>query len=788
MKRETAAIIVLVFLVSVTAVSVALIRPPAALPPSAPQTEFSADRALGYLNLFAQRPHPMGTLEHGYVREYLMGELIRFGVNPELQAATGYVQKFSAAGSVENIVARLKGTASALPAQPRGGSGAVMLVAHYDSVPAGPGAGDDGSGVATLLETLHALKAGPPLKNDVIFLLTDGEEDGLLGAAAFMDEHPWAKDVRVVLNFEARGNSGVSQMFETSAQNGELIRELAEAAPRIAGSSLTYEVYKNLPNDTDMTVFKQHGLAGLNFAFIGHWEAYHTPLDNPAELDRGSLQQHGSYALALARRFGNRDLSNLRKPDEIYFSIPGVFFVHYPGSWVLPCAAGVLVLFLLLCEGMVRAQVLEWSRIVLGLLAFLLGLAASAAAGYGFVRGVAWMHLRWLPEGNVITSGIYMLSLVALVVGVWSALYGLLRIKLSAESLALGALAGWVILAALSAFYLRGGNYVFVWPLAGGFLSLFVGRRAWKRSESFPSTFVAPPVLRDDSPSWFWAVLACLLALPAVVILAPLAQGLWVALGLTVSGAVAIAVIIGLGLAVLSPQIELIAGLKPATLPLGAFVVGAGLLALGAATVRYTEEHPKPSIQLYALDADSGKALWANSAGRVDSWIAQYVTSAPQRGPLRGFFPDSLPFSFLNHEAPVLPLVPPTAVLVQSTPEVYTRLLTLRMSSPRHARSIGLAAPDNDVLEAWVNGRHSEKPWVSRLNPDGKWILEYANVPEAGFELKLRVKGAGPVKLILRDRSLGLPEIPGHPFAPRSGAMMMHHSGDQTIVRRTMVF
>src|SRR2546427_5226393 len=300
MKRETAAIIVLVFLVSLPAVRVALTRPPAAPPPSAPQTEFSADRAMGYLNLFAQRPHPMGTLEHGYVREYLMGELIRFGVNPELQAATGYVQKFSVAGSVENIVARLKGTASALPAQPKGGSGAVMLVAHYDSVPAGPGAGDDGSGVATLLETLHALKAGPPLKNDVIFLLTDGEEDGLLGAAAFMDEHPWAKDVRVGLEFEARGNSGVSQMFETSAQNGELIRELAEAAPRIAGSSLTYEVYKNLPNDTDMTVFKQHGLAGLNFAFIGHWEAYHTPLDNPAELDRGSLQQHGSYALQTA--------------------------------------------------------------------------------------------------------------------------------------------------------------------------------------------------------------------------------------------------------------------------------------------------------------------------------------------------------------------------------------------------------------------------------------------------------------------------------------------------------
>src|SRR5260370_30523205 len=127
---------------------------------------------MGCLKLCRERPHPMGTLARVCGREYLMGELIRFGVNPELQAATGYVAKFSGAGSVENIVARLKGTASALPAQPKGASGAVMLVAHYDSVPAGPGAGDDGSGVATLLETLHALKAGPPLKKDIIFLPT----------------------------------------------------------------------------------------------------------------------------------------------------------------------------------------------------------------------------------------------------------------------------------------------------------------------------------------------------------------------------------------------------------------------------------------------------------------------------------------------------------------------------------------------------------------------------------------------------------------------------------------
>ncbi|HYL11355.1 MAG TPA: M20/M25/M40 family metallo-hydrolase [Candidatus Acidoferrales bacterium] len=764
MKRETAGILVLVFLVGLATVSVALIQPPAALPASAPQTEFSAERAMGYLSLFAQKPHPMGTPEHDRVRDYLMGELIRLGMNPELQTATGYVQKFAVAGSVQNIVARMKGTG--------GASAAVMLVAHYDSVAAGPGAGDDGSGVATLLETLHALRAGPPLKNDVIFLITDGEEDGLLGAAAFMDQHPWAKDVRLALNFEARGNAGVSQMFETSAENGQLVRELAAAAPRASGSSLTYEVYKYLPNDTDMTVFKQHGVAGLNFAFIGHWEAYHTPLDNPADLDRGSLQQHGSYALALARRFGNRDLGNLRAPDEIYFSIPGVWFVRYPASLALPLTAGALVLFLLISAGMVRAQVTTWLQMLFGFLAFLLSLIVSAAAGFGFARGVAWLHLRWLPEGNVITSGIYVLSLVAFLVAVCSGLYNLLRKKLSAEALSLGALAGWVILAGLTVGYLRGGNYLFLWPLAGGLISLLAGRQFWK----------------TEAASWFWVVLACLLEAPIILVLAPQTHGFWVALGLTVPGAVAVATMMGLGLAALSPQMELIAGLKRATLPLGALLVGAALLALGAATVRYSEEHPKPSIQAYALDADAGKALWANSARRVDSWIAQYVTSAPQRGPLKGFFPDWLPIEFLNHEAPAVNLEPPTAALLESAAEPFTRAVSLRVSSPRHARVLSLSAPENEVLEAWVNGLHSEAPWVSRWNPGGKWHLEYANVPEAGFELKLRVKGAGPVKLVLVDRSIGLPEIPGHPFAPRSGAMMPQHSGDQTLVRRTMIF
>ena len=104
-----------------------------------------------------------------------------------------------------------------------------MLVAHYDSVPGGPGVADDGAGVAAIIETVRALKEMKPLQNDVIILLTDGEENGMLGAKAFVEDHPWVKDVGLVLNFEARGNKGPSFMFETSDNNGWIVKEFVEA-------------------------------------------------------------------------------------------------------------------------------------------------------------------------------------------------------------------------------------------------------------------------------------------------------------------------------------------------------------------------------------------------------------------------------------------------------------------------------------------------------------------------------------------------------------------------------
>ncbi|MFU8822503.1 MAG: M20/M25/M40 family metallo-hydrolase, partial [Gammaproteobacteria bacterium] len=308
----------------------ALALPPAAPPPAVPDTAeaaaFSAERARLHLRELTREPRPVGSPGHAQAREYLLDALRALGLAPELHRATGLRRHGDTlrAAAVANIVARLPGTDS---------SAAVVLMSHYDSVPNAPGAADAGHGVAAILETLRALSSGPPLRNDLIVLFTDAEEAGLLGAQAYVDEHPWAEETGIVLNAEGRGHTGPVQMFRTTADNGRMIRTLARAAPYPAAESLANEIFRLMPNDTDLTVFQRAGYAGMDFANAHGLTHYHTPLDNFDNADPRTLQHHGSYLLSLARAFGAMDLTALAAPDRIYFALPVIGLVHYPLAW-----------------------------------------------------------------------------------------------------------------------------------------------------------------------------------------------------------------------------------------------------------------------------------------------------------------------------------------------------------------------------------------------------------------------------------------------------------------------
>ncbi|MCX6550117.1 MAG: M28 family peptidase, partial [Acidobacteria bacterium] len=605
-----AAIFTFVCVVGLSLAAVLLGGPPAPVPASAAATEFSAERAMVYVRAIAERPHPMGSVDHARVRDYLVKTIEGLGVAVERQDAT-IVRSVAAGvriGRVENLLVRLKGTAS---------TGAVLLATHYDSVPAAPGAADAGSGVAALIETLRALKAGYPLRNDLIVLLTDGEEFGLLGAAAFAEQHPWAKDVRLALNFEARGTSGPAQMFETGPENGAVVRAWAAAMPRPTGSSLSYEVYKRMPNDTDFSIFRKLPVVGLNFSFVGGWEDYHTPHDAPAALDRGSLQHHGSAALSLARRFGGIDLTAVRGRDAVYFSLPIVNkAVVYSTLWALPLAVLAVVLFLwafILSRGRKETSI---GGLILAVVVVALFGAAAGYFGWRFGRLVELLHQSWLPEGNVLQSAPYGALLVATIITVWCALYVVLRKKFAAHTLAYGSIVLWVAAGVAAAWFLPGGSYVVLWPVLSAVLTAVVLATSG----------------RAESPGGFRVLLACVLAVPAALVIWPLDAALFGTMGLSPESGAGMALMTVYGLGALALSIELITEGRrwwPAGL---AFAVTLVCLGLGGALTHYSDEHPRIVNVYYVLDAHAKPARWTARVSRMDSRIETYVGAHPAEG------------------------------------------------------------------------------------------------------------------------------------------------------------
>ncbi|MEY2483461.1 MAG: hypothetical protein QOK24_1989, partial [Verrucomicrobiota bacterium] len=455
----------------VTFLSIWSQHPPAPIPATAAATDFSAERALQHVAAIARAPRPIGSANHGAARDYIFKQLRALGLDPEIQKTTAInstAAPLIVAGTIENILARKRGS---------GGGRAVLLVAHYDSVPTGPGANDDGVGVATLLETARALTASDPLASDVMFLFTDAEETGLLGARAFLAEHPWAKEFEVALNFEGRGNGGPVIMFETSAQNGALIRALARATAYPLANSLSDEIYKRLPNSTDLTVFKAAGRQGMNFAYIHGLTHYHTALDNLENVDARTVQHHGSYALALSRYFGSAVTAAKPEGDAIYFDALGFLLVRYPAWFAWPLMTATLLLFAAVIRLGFRRKELSGGGIAKGALLFFVSLAAAAAA----VGSAWWLILRIHPGYSLITQGesyhhgLYVIGFAAVTLASSAAILGSLGRRISAPNLFVGALVWWAALMIAATKWMIGGSYLMTWPLFFALLGLGYG-------------------------------------------------------------------------------------------------------------------------------------------------------------------------------------------------------------------------------------------------------------------------------------------------------------------------
>jgi hypothetical protein len=281
-------------LLAVFALKHALVAIPAVADTAEPGA-FDTNRAFARLErvLAGEPPHPVDSPGSDVVRERLLAEMRAVGLEPRVSddmVCNGFRQSRNlACARVRNLAATLG------PAEGEH----LLIVAHYDSVPVGPGAADDGIGIAAMLEVAEQLR-GKPLARPVTFLFNEGEESGLLGARAFLDRDPAAPRVSHLVNLEARGVEGPAIMFETSRPNGAALELYRRAVDRPVANSLSTDFYRLLPNSTDVAVFEERPWTILNIAIIGNEARYHTAGDNLAALDRRSLQHMGSQALQLA--------------------------------------------------------------------------------------------------------------------------------------------------------------------------------------------------------------------------------------------------------------------------------------------------------------------------------------------------------------------------------------------------------------------------------------------------------------------------------------------------------
>jgi len=691
-------------------------------PASSPLVEFSADRALPHVKQIAAVPHPVGSAANARARDYILGELGQLGLQPRVLRAT--TARGNEVARVENIHARIPG---------RDGTGHVVLAAHYDSASQAPGAADDAAGVAAILETARALRAGVPLRNDIDLLITDGEEPGLLGAHAFVTAGVIDPSRSVVLNLEAGGSSGPSLVFQTSPGNNGLIKAIAGLEDPAGGSELA-ALFELLPNDTDFTVFRDAGFAGLNLIFGDGHVQYHSPTDTPANLDRSSLQHHGDNLLTLARTLGEQQLPLPPGGDATFFTLFD-WLVWYPDGLVVPFAllavgAFAATLWHARRRGTRLRAVIGAAATVPLLLAAAGGLGVAAWSVLGLLRP-AYRSLDW---GATYRPQWYVAGLTVLAVTVTVAWYLLVRRRLSTLETVLGVLTWLAGLAVTVAFLEPRAAYLLTWPALVGSLGLAIGLWLAGRGSAWP------------------AVGGSAAAFPAAVLWHPdYSLGLSMAAGPMT--------LVALLTATAMPATDLLRPRRVLTLPAIGAVVALLLVAVGFRVDVLDAEHPGQTSLVYAVDADRGTATWLSADPVLGPWTRQYVTE--QRTDVGDQFPGPLARTRHAGSAPAWPVPPLGITVAQTRRQGDSRVVQLHIT-PGGARRLDVAAAtDGHHITATVEGLpvHGEPPKPQTGQWDWGFIFEA--VPGKGIDLTLTIRGGdAPLPLRILAYHDGLPPLP----------------------------
>lgn len=442
-------------------------------------TRFSAISAANHLKVIAKKPHSIIDIQsHEEVYQYLYNELETMGLNPQTYEYDVEKKSDTFPGySIKNIYAHLDGKSE----------DSILLVAHYDSAygwdysrkapvkGVSYGAADDGYGIVTILETVRAIKAlGTPLENDIKILFTDSEEADLDGAVNALEKNPELfKNVKLVINVEARGIKGPAIMFETSDNNSSIINYFNKYAKSPFSFSFATDIYRNMPNGSDFSVFLANEFNGLNFAVVDSLDYYHTEKDSYENIDLGSVQHYGEQIFSVVKNFSltpNEDLPNFESDiNDIFFSVPIGNMINYSENFAIVLLIAGIVAVIVFFALVFKSQRLNvWKTILFTVAMLFITVTCSlisTAMPYFLskVHGLKFnlIYLPHIPNANIFYMGIIAIATIVFVF--------ICRKIVSKGNNKIDLLLAGVILnlifAVLTTGFFTGASYIFIIPV-----------------------------------------------------------------------------------------------------------------------------------------------------------------------------------------------------------------------------------------------------------------------------------------------------------------------------------
>lgn len=779
-----------------------------------------------HVRAIAAKPHPMGSAANRDVRDYIVAYFESLGLATEVQQTTVVYRHPSRPAertiiaNIENIIARLPGKSPQAAGQARD----LALMAHYDSRPLTPGAADDASGTASVLEVARLMIAGPTPVHDVIFLITDGEEMGLLGAQGFFRQHPAAARVGMVLDFEARGSYGASSMFETSENNDWLIGHLIESVPDLVASSLSYEIYRRMPNDTDMSISKGEGIPGLNFAFVSGLFDYHAMTDTPANLDRNTLAQHANYALAATRYFANLQAWQSGLKDVTYFNLWQGTLVSYSQNLAVVFGLLVLVFGIGVFAVAVRAGTVTAGSLgsgFLGLLVLILIISNlfESMIDYQKTADAGISRLLSLGEWPLLVYFVIVLGISAWFSAAIKRGFKLIEVLLPVLALALlglmaarpwlgiaifilivippmlflgrrkqvpdlwgAALIMWWLMTAVALYFAPNASYLLAWPLVAVLLWFVVQRRK-------KLTIAGGGVIATLTGSF-----VPLLLLPPMVIMAYLALGS--------SLPQVIMIISVLCMLLIWPLIQNVGSGNNGKPGLVLLVAGLVMLLIVVFERGFDARHPRGESLFYAIDVDQNKAYWVSPDARPGSWLDEFLGENAETANMTWILP-GYDEDVLRREDGASRVEAATLELTGDRLVGGQREISLHLTSPARAGYVNLLLPaDVGISSAMANGfavdvpkarsggmSVADRPDANKSQDKARepdwWRWRWYGLPEQGADVVLTITPNRSLSVKIIEVDYGLPE--SAPPRPKASMATKYSWSDSRVIFQTRV-